>query len=177
MSEEYHPPGGFYFNVNVLGSGTAISLLTDIDASFQEVSGIQSNFEVETVVEGGENRFVHQLPRYARYSNLVLKRGVVTKASFLAEWAGLTIGANLSLPIIPQNLVVTLLNKHGFPIVAWGFVNAYPLKWEVGPLDSMKNEILTETLELSYNYFERVNLGSALSAAAKLTQLVNKLAR
>jgi hypothetical protein len=40
----------------------------------------------------------------------------------------------------------------------------------------MDNKILVETLEFSYNYFERVNLGSALGAAAKLAQLAARFA-
>ena len=64
---------------------------------------------------------------------------------------------------------------YGIPSIAWGFVNAYPLRWEVGPLDSMDNKILTESLEFSYNYFERVNL-NGLGAATKLAQFAARLA-
>lgn len=176
MSEQYYPPGAFYFSVKVIGSGAALSALTDIDASFQEVSGIESSFEVEEVVEGGENRFAHRLPKIAKYSNLVLKRGIVTVDSFLAEWAGLTIGSTLSLPVVPQNLLVTLINAEGWPSIAWGVFNAYPLRWEVAAMNSQDNKILTETLELTYNYFERVVLGSGLSVATKLAQLTARLA-
>jgi phage tail-like protein len=169
MSEEYYPPGAFYFTVKVLGSATALNLLTDIDASFQEISGVQAEFDVEEVTEGGENRFVHRLPRPAKYSNLVLKRGIVTKSSFLSEWFGFTVGSAMTLPIIPQNLLVMQLNEEGWPTIAWIFVNAYPLRWEVGPFNSLNNAVLIETLEFSYNYFQRINLnvsGAAATAAA-----------
>jgi len=159
MADEYYPPGAFYFTVTILGSGTALSVLTDIDASFQEVSGIQAERGVEEVTEGGENRFVHRLPLPTKYQNLVLKRGVVTKASFLAEWFGLTVGSGLSLPIVTQNVVVSLLGADGIPLIAWLFVNAWPVRWEMAPLDAQENKILVETLELSYNYFQRFNLG------------------
>ena len=176
MSDEYYPPPGFHFTVKILGSGTALSLLTDVDASFQEVSGIEAQFDIEEVTEGGENRFVHRLPRPAKYSNLVLKRGVVTKDSFLAEWVGQTVGSGLSLPIIPQNIIVSLLDEDGDPTILWGFVNAYPIRWSVDPLNSMENKVLTESLEFSYNYFERLNLGSGLSVAVKIAQFAARLA-
>jgi phage tail-like protein len=176
MSETYYPPGAFYFSVRVLGAGALVSAMTGSDAAFQEVSGMQAEWGIEEVVEGGENRFVHRLPKPARYSNLVLKRGVVTTSSFLAEWVGQSIGSSLTLPLVPQNLMVTLLNDAGSPIIVWAFANAFPLKWDVGPLNSMDNKILVETLEFSYNYFERVNLGSALGAAAKLAQLAARFA-
>ncbi|HEX7315685.1 MAG TPA: phage tail protein [Pyrinomonadaceae bacterium] len=176
MSEQYYPPGAFYFTVKVFGSALLLSAITDIDGSFQEVSGIQSAFETEEVVEGGENRYVHRLPRITKYSNLVLKRGIVTTDSFLSEWAGLTVGSSLALPVITQNLLVSLLNESGWPSIVWAFFNAYPVRWEVGAMNSEQNQILTETLEFSYTYFERVVLGSPLSAAAKLAALTARLA-
>ncbi|MFQ3191591.1 MAG: phage tail-like protein [Paraglaciecola sp.] len=176
MTEEYYPPGAFYFSVTVLGSATPVAMLTDIDASFEEITGIQAQFDVEDVVEGGENRFVHHLPRPAKYSNLVLKRGVVTGDSFLSQWVGQTVGASLSLPILTQNLMVTLLNNQGVPSIAWLFINAYPLSWQVSDMNSQKNQILTESLTFSYNYFEQVNLGSGASAVAKLAQLAMRFA-
>jgi hypothetical protein len=69
MSDTYYPPPSFYFSVSVVGSATPIAMLTKIDASFQEVSGIQAEFQTEEVVEGGENRFAHRLPTHSRYSN------------------------------------------------------------------------------------------------------------
>ncbi len=175
MAEPYYPPGAFYFSVSVLGSASLLAAASGMDSSFQEVSGIEARWETEDVTEGGENRFTHRLPKPAKYSNLVLKRGVVTRDSFLAEWFGLSVGSGLSLPIIPQNLLVTLLNADGLPMVAWGFINAWPLRWVVSPLSSQENRILTETLELSYHYFERVNLGSPASVAIKLAQLTSRL--
>jgi phage tail-like protein len=176
MSDTYYPPGGFYFTVMVIGSGSALALLTDIDSSFQEVSGIEVKFETESVVEGGENRFVHQLPKPAKYSNLVLKRGIVAIDSFLGEWVGQTVGSGLSLPILPQNLLVTLLNEDRLPLIAWGFVNAYPVRSQVAPMNSMENKILIESMELSYNYFDRINLGGAASLAVKLAQFTARMA-
>ncbi len=176
MSDTYYPPSAFYFTVHVLGSGTLFSLLTDIDASFEEVSGIEAEFGIDPVVEGGENRFTHKLPKAAKYQNLVLKRGVVTEDSVLAEWVGQTVGSGMSLPILPQNLLVTLLNESGNPVIVWGFINAYPVKWKTAPMNSLENKVLTESMEFSYNYFERLNLGSGLSAAVKLAQFAARLA-
>jgi phage tail-like protein len=168
VSDTYYPPPGFYFRVTVLGVGAVAAELSGVDASFQEVSGIEARWDTEDVVEGGENRFVHRLPRPARYSDLVLKRGVVTRASFFAEWAGAQIGSRLSLPIVTQNLMVTLLNPNAIPLVAWVFVNAWPLKWEISRLDSMSNEIATESMEFAYSWFQRINVGIGLQAGEAL---------
>lgn len=176
MTDVYYPPPGFYFRVTVLGAGALVAEATGVDASFQEVSGIEARWDTEEVAEGGENRFVHKLPRPARYSDLVLKRGLVARDSFFAEWVGQSIGSALTLPILTQNLMVTLLNENGNPRVAWVFVNAWPLRWEVTGLDSMRNDVVTESLEFSYGYFERINLEGLASIAVKLGALALKYA-
>jgi phage tail-like protein len=174
--DAYYPPPGFHFRVTLLGVGSLAAEATGVDASFQEVSGIEVAFDTEDVAEGGENRFVHHLPGRATYQPLVLKRGVVTRDSFLSEWVGQTIGSRLIVPIVPQHLLVTLLDAEGDPLVAWGFVNAWPRRWETAPMNSMSNEVLTETMEFSYQYFERLTLGSGLSAGVKLAQLAARFA-
>ena len=176
MSDPYYPPPGFYFTLTVLGSATALSLLTDTDAAFQEISGIEAQSQAEEVTEGGENRFVHRLPKQSKYSNLVLKRGAVTGDSTLIEWAGLTVGSSLTLPILTQNLLVMLLGENSIPLIAWAFVNAYPIKTQIAGLNAQDNKVLIESMEFSYNYFERLNLGGGLSAAVKVASLVARIA-
>ena len=180
----YYPPAAFYFRVDVIGVLGAASLATSIDNSFEEVSGITAEFETEEIAEGGENRFTHRLPLRGKYANLVLKRGVVTSDSFLAEWCGQTIGSSLagsslagsSLggPIVPQNILVSLLSEGGLPSIVWGFSNAWPVKWEISAMNAQENKLLMETLEFSYNYFERINL-NGLGVATKIASLVAKL--
>lgn len=170
----YYPPPAFYFTVSIIGPLSLASLVTDIDNSFEEVSGITAEFEIEEIAEGGENRFKHRLPTHAKYPNLVLKRGVVTVDSFLAEWCGQTIGSSMSIPIVTQSILVSLLNASGVPSIVWGFSNAWPVKWEVSAMNAQENKLLTETLEFSYNYFERLNL-TGIGAATKIAQLVSKL--
>ena len=174
--DTYYPPPGFHFRVTVLGAGAVVAEATGVDASFQEVSGIEARWDTEDVVEGGENRFVHRLPKAARYPNRVLKRGIVTRDSFFSEWVGETVGSRLALPIITQTLLVTLLNENAFPVVAWVFLDAWPLRWVTAPMDSMSNQVLTESMEFSYQYFERLTLGGGLSAAVKLAQLAVRYA-
>ena len=171
MNAPYYPPGAFHFTVSVLGSATALASLVSADAAFAEVTGLKGEFGVEQVVEGGENRFAHRLPKAAMYPNLVLKRGVVTGDSVLAEWTYNTVGSTMSLPVLTQNLAVSLLDGEGAPSIVWVCVNAYPIRWEIGAFNATENKVLTETMEFSYNYVERINLGSGLSAATQLARL------
>jgi phage tail-like protein len=155
MSDAIYPLPGFYFTLRVLEKPSIEVPHPEIDASFQEISGIEAEFDTEPVVEGGENRFVHRLPKQGMHPNLVLKRGVTTNDSFLAEWIAKTVVSNLTSSIQPHDLIVTLLNERGGPAITWTFANAYPVKYSVSALNSQENKILIETLELAYNYFKR----------------------
>jgi len=168
----YIPPPAFSFTVAVAGRGTPLQLMSGSDASFQEVSGVEAKIEVETVTEGGENRFVHQLPGVTKSPNLVLRRGYVTAPSFLSEWAAQTVGSTLNQSILTQTLVVMLLGEHRIPVVAWAFDRAWPVRWVTGPFDSLKNEVLTEVLEFSYASVTRMPLNEAVVMVPAVDALI-----
>jgi phage tail-like protein len=161
VADGYYPPGAFYFEVSVLGPGETKSSRPAIDGAFQEVSGLERELEFEEVREGGENRFAHRLPKRGRHPNLVLKRGLVTIQSALAEWAEETLRSMFSRPITPKVVTVTLLSmpagegQAGQPLVWWTLYNAYPVKWTTAPLNSTEGAIAVETFELSYTWAER----------------------
>ena len=146
--ESAYPPVAFYFKVVFEG--------TDQDTSFQEVSGISSQMETESYVEGGENRFTHKLPKGVTHSNLVLKRGIADANSPLVGWCQAVFEGGFSARITPKNLKVNLMNEDKQPIRSWFFASAVPVKWEVDTFNSTKNDVVIETIELSYPYSNRV---------------------
>lgn len=149
LSSDY-PPSAFYFKV-VFSATAGMS-----DTSFQEVSGIGSEIETEPYVEGGENRYVHQLPKAVKHPKLVLKRGIATMTSPLVIWCRSVFEGGFMIPIIPMPMMVYLMNENKIPIRAWTFANAYPVSWEVESFNSTKNEVAIEKLELNYNYSNRM---------------------
>lgn len=144
-----YPPAAFYFTVSF---GTAIR---DADCSFREVSGIGAEMETETVVEGGENRFVYQLPKAVKHQRLVLKRGVAPFKSRLVTWCRNVLEGDLTHPFSTKLMHVHLLDEKGEPLRSWSFENAYPVKWDVEPFQSNKNEVALEKIELTYLYSKR----------------------
>jgi phage tail-like protein len=142
----YYPPVGFYFKVIISGvSGVQ-------EGSFMEVSGISASITPEEKQEGGENRFKHRLPNPPKYGNLVLKRGMLL-GSGLITWAQTSIS---TFKFTPKTAVVQLLNEKGKAIAVWVFNNAYPVKLEMSGMKAMKEgEIMVETLELAYSFFEK----------------------
>ena len=43
---------------------------------FSDVSGLELKLETDDVREGGNNDFVHKIPKHTTYPNLTLKRGI-----------------------------------------------------------------------------------------------------
>ena len=148
MQGDYYPPVGFYF---VVGFNSPNS---NMDGKFQEVSGISTEMGTEALTEGGESRFQWQLPTVNKHTNLVLKRGVLISNSDLAKWVLETLSSGLDNPIKPRSIYVSLLGAGGKFLMQWVFLNARPVKWQFSNLDSMKNEILTESIEFAYNYYK-----------------------
>lgn len=144
------PPVAFHFTVLFAGIAPPVP-----DMAFQEVSGLEHGLDTEPVVEGGENRFVHQLPKPAKRGNLKLKRGLTTYASGLVQWCKSTIEGDFTQDIVPKDLTISLLNEMRTPVAVWSVGNAYPVKWSVGTFDAMKNELAVETIELAYNALKR----------------------
>ena len=145
-----YPPVSFCFTVSIAGASTGN------DTSFQEVSGLSSEFTTFELKEGGENRFSYQLPERVKYGNLILKRGIMLMNSPLAVWFESTLSAGLNETITPQQITVSLLNADQQPLLTWNFVNAWPVKWSVVDLNAEKNEVAIETMELAYSYFTRL---------------------
>ena len=147
--QDFKLPVAFQFVVTVQGAGA------DEDTAFSEVSGLEVEIETETVVEGGENTFVHRLPKAAKHSNLVLKRGIAGSSGGLASWCKDVLEGGLIKKIEPRNIEVSLCDEKNDAIRTWAFKNAYPVKWSTGTLDASKNEIAIETIEFVYNTVER----------------------
>lgn len=142
-SSEDHPPVGFHFKVEFEGNKNTTDIM------FQEVSGLSVDLEYEEITEGGENRFVHRLPKRTKYPDLVLKRGLITDSEVLT-WCRKAIE---NFKFEPWNIMIMLLNEDHKAIVSWNVINAIPKQWSVSNFNATSNSIVVETLKLSYQYF------------------------
>jgi phage tail-like protein len=139
----YYPPWGFYYRVHFkLSSNTN-------DVRFQSVSGLSVEYDMEEYREGGENRFIHKLPVRTKYSDLVLKRGMLTDSE-VTRWL---LAAFHERDFKPTDIDIILMNEQSQPLRTWNITRAIPKKWNISDLNSGENSIVIETLELSYRYF------------------------
>lgn len=147
-----YPPAAFFFDVMI---GIPMSPLSS-DAAFQEVSGIGPELETEDIPEGGENRFIYQLPKQVKNAKLVLKRGLAPRTSLLVQWCIDVLEGGLSTEISPQPIAVRLLGESSSIGMAWMFARAYPVHWEVDAFNAAKSDIAIETISFSYSYAMRL---------------------
>ena len=139
-----YPPRSFHFLVSFLDIGDSSK-----DIGFQAISGLNVSMDTESYREGGENRFVHQLPVKANYSDLTLKRGIVLDSE-LIKWCTDTFE---SMIIKPTDMVISLLNEEHEPLLSWNIKHAWPKKWTVSDLNAESSELVIESMELTYHYF------------------------
>ena len=147
--QDLNPPVAFHFLVTIEDAHFPQ------DMAFAEVSGLGGEIEIETVVEGGENTFVHRLPKAAKDSNLVLKRGIVDASSGLVRWCKEVLEGGLVKKIEPRSILVSLCDQNSVPVRSWAFSNAYPVRWSIGGLDASKNALVIETIEFAYHTVKR----------------------
>lgn len=145
---QIYPPVSFYYQVFFTG------IIEDtIDTRFQSVSGLSAEIQTESYPEGGENRFNHVLPVRTRYSDLVLKRGLV-KDSRLLQWFSDTFD---SMQVRSVTIDIQLLNEESEPLMNWNVEHAWPKRWSISEFHAQENAIAIETLELHYRSFSIIN--------------------
>jgi phage tail-like protein len=154
-----YPPIGFHFVVVF-----ELFPQSPFDIGFQEVSGLSVSMETEPFKEGGENRFVHQLPVRSTYEDLVLKRGLLSPSGIIV-WCQ---DAIENFVIRPINIIISLQDQNHMPLMTWNVINAYPKKWSVSNFNAEEGSVVVESLTLGYHYFRPFSLLNAVSGVANL---------
>ena len=150
MTDINYPPVGFYFTIALSNEAGAS------ESSFQEVNGISTDIETASIDSGDENRFRYKLPKQTGYSNLVLKRGLLSSDSELLNWVQNCLTAGLTDQIEVKPLFVKLLDNNYDIIRSWTFENAYPIKFTIGSLIANARELAVDSIEFSYTHFSRL---------------------
>lgn len=143
-----YPLTGFHFKASFLGlPGEA-----PVDVRFRSISGLAMTMNTETLSEGGENRFQHKLPTRAIYEDITLRRGFFVNTG-LFKWCK---NAIEHFEFAPLTVLISLLNEAHEPTFSWRVFNAIPTKWELTEFNAESNEIVIESIVLTYSYFTSV---------------------
>jgi phage tail-like protein len=79
---------------------------------------------------------------------------MVPAGSKLLAWCAQCIDGGLANPIQTQDVIVSLLGADGMVSAKWVFYKAWPVKYSLSDMHAQKSEILIETMELAYTYFD-----------------------
>ena len=151
VTKTVHQIVGFHFRVFFFD----LPEEKEADIKFQSITGLDVQIDKETLKEGGENRFEHNLPGRSKYSPLTLKRGILTPDdSGLTIWLQKAFQDRVITPL--SRIDVELLNENHDILMQWELSHVWPVSWKVGELNAERGEVLIETLELNYNYFKLV---------------------
>ena len=117
---------------------------------FTEVTGLSAEVETLTYSEGGMNEFQHKLPTRVKYPNLVLKRGMTTKAE-LQKWF-----QKSHTQAERTGIRLSMLDNAGTRMRTWSFVNAFPVKWTGPNFNVSQSAVAVEQIEIAHEGIETV---------------------
>ena len=130
----------------------AIAFLVKIDdqdlGAFNTCDGLGCEVVIEQREEGGNNRFVWQLPTRMKYSNIKLSRPVTEESAKLMRWF-----ATLSQGIRRKTATIEARTLEGHVIAKWGLLDVIPVRWTGPQLSPDQPKVATETLELAHHGF------------------------
>ena len=144
MADLHNIPVGFHFAVD-FGLGEA-----NIDHRFQEVTGIGAEVTTEEIKEGGAD-VSYRIPTGIKFSNLVLKRGLIVDSDVLG-WCRDAIEL---FQFKPTDVMVILLDEEHQPLASWKFIGAWPVKWSISDFKAQDNSLVIESMELTYKIMQK----------------------
>ena len=137
------PYAGFNFLVELSGVGDEPSSPM---AGFSEVSGLGAETQVIEYRNGNEaETTVRKLPGLTKYSNIVLKRGIVGDLTFW-NWVRQTVEGQ----VLRVDGTISMLDEKREIVMRFTFRRGWPCKWEGPSLNAKGSEVAMETLEICH---------------------------
>ena len=121
-----------------------------VSVAFSQVSGLSLSYETHVYKESptGEMRgpVTMRMPAQQSDVKITLKKGLVKGKSIptLYNW----IKSVQTNQIEKKNILVSLLDEAGKPLVNWSIQNAFPTKLEAPSFDAKSNDAAIESMEL-----------------------------
>jgi phage tail-like protein len=116
------------------------------DIGFSDVSGLTQERQAIEYRDGlmSGDQLPLKRPGLTKANNISLKRGVTEGDNELYNWFN-----NNGIPNVERrDLLISLLNDEGNPVMVWTISQAWPVKCEGPGLKATGNEIAIESIEL-----------------------------
>lgn len=116
--------------------------------SFTQVDGLSFEVVVEQREEGGQNRFVHQLPGRFKYPNLKLVRPLDAQSQQTKQWFATMHGGFTRCTI-----AISAMRPDQSVVTSWTVQGAIPVKWSCASMSVDSPKMVVETIELAHQGF------------------------
>lgn len=139
-----YPLPAFHFTVTLGGN----------EVRFSEVTGLTQENQTIEYRDGFFREYSSiKMPGLRKFSNIVMKRGVVKSDNDLFKWLD-TIKLNKA---DRRDVIISLLNENHEPVMVWTAHNAFPVKLEGPQLKAAGNEVAIESIEIAHEGLEVQN--------------------
>jgi phage tail-like protein len=129
----------------------AVEIEGGLEASFQEVSGLDTEVDVIEYRHGDSPVFsTIKMPGLRKGSDVTLKKGHFTGDIKLFTWFN-EIKMNT---IERKTVIIKLLNENGEPEIIWTLTNAFPKQVQGTDLNSSSSEVAVESIVLAHEGIE-----------------------
>lgn len=152
----------FRFQVNLRRSPNTVSGQTPsgdpgpdlvADGAFQECSGLEVEMDVQEYLEGGRNDGVIKRVGRAKYSAIVLKRGMFYSSGGMVNnvlWEWLQNAVAGKRPVERYDGTVKVMRSGLDPAATWIFDRGLPLKIRGPELNAKTGEVAIEELHIAH---------------------------
>lgn len=145
----------FRFEVKLFRSSSGSSWTGEnalANGAFQECTGLEIEMDVQEYLEGGRNDGVIRRVGRAKYSNIVLKRGMLHQDGHvndeLWKWLQDIVSGG---PVTRYDGIIEVKSRDGSMVVAtWGFERGLPAKISGPQLNGKTGEIAIEELHIAH---------------------------
>jgi phage tail-like protein len=123
------------------------------DGGFQECSGLEIEMDIQDYQEGGRNDGIIRRAGRAKYSPLILKRGMFFKSGESVNrdlWAWIQGVVAGQRPIVRYDGIVQVMDPGKEIVATWVFDRGLPLKIRGPELNAKTGEVAIEELHISH---------------------------
>lgn len=130
------------------------------DGAFQDCSGLEIELEVKEHLEGGNNAAVVRQVGRAKYTNLILKRGMFYSRSGvlnrdLWQWLqGIAAGVR---PVARYDGLVEVMSVGDEVVASWEFDRGLPVRLRGPELNAKTGEVAIEELHIAHEGLRLAN--------------------
>ena len=128
-----------YFKVEIEGKEAG---------GFRKCSGVKTETEIFEYQEGGDNESVRKLLGPTKHSNIILTKGWVNE-DVLFGWRDEIASSGTNKIERKSGSIILIAQDGKTELKRWNFQKAWPVRWELGELESTSSGAFCEMLEIA----------------------------